>query len=131
MKILFIGIALIIFGIVSNLAAQSVPSASEIERSQELLNEQRELNRRIYDEDKVFVERIILKGASALTSGQIDGILGAFEQKWFSRHDIQGLIDAIEMTYKNNNLPIKPQISYQVNNDSLEITVKEMPASRE
>lgn len=127
MKLFLITIALIL-AVSMDLAAGGAPSASEIERSQQLLEEQKKLRERIYEEDGIFVERIILKGVGSLNSEKIDAILGPFQQKkWFSRRDIQDLIETIEAAYKNNKLPILPKVSYRVVDSSLEITVEETP----
>lgn len=100
-------------------------SASSIERSQEILKEDKVLRQKIEQEDKFFVKTIILKGAQKLSEDEIKGIIAPFQGQWITKEDIQQIIDSFKSIYeKKGALASRINTSYQFKKDNtLEITI--------
>lgn len=116
---IFIGILFIVSPFIFHgWALAAPPSTAQEERSREILQEDQELRNKIEEGEKVFIEKIVVKGASALSKEQLDEVILPLQKQWLSQKDIAGLEDAIRQLYI-------PEISSQISQDVLEITVKE------
>lgn len=102
------------------------PSASEIERTQEIIQEEEFLRDKLKTEEKVFIKKIIVKGITLLDEDKIKEIILPFQKHWLSKADIQQILDAIDQAYKQKGytgVPIK--ISSQIKKNCLKINVEE------
>lgn len=128
-KIRFISGSLLFVALVftfHSLVLAAPPSTAQEERSEELLRQNKELRDRIEKEEKVFIEKIVVKGASALSKKQLDELTLPLEKQWLSQSDIAGLEDAVRQLYiGNGHKKNPPGISSRISQDILEITVQE------
>jgi hemolysin activation/secretion protein len=109
-----------------------IPTASQIERSRELLEKEKSLRNELEKNNKVFIKKITLKGATALSKDQIREIILPFQRRWLSRQDIQQILDLIARAYQRAGYTGKPpQASFQLKKNNLEIQIKESPVPAE
>lgn len=101
-------------------------SASQIERSQEILKEEEVLRDKLKTEDKVFIKKIIVKGVTLLDEDEIKEIILPFQKHWLSKTDIQQILDAIGQAYKQKGYAGQPlKISFEVKKSCLRINIEE------
>lgn len=93
-------------------------SASQVLRSQEILQEQEELLKRLEQKEQFFIKKIIVKGAQAIGKKELKTLLAGFKQKWLTRKDIDQLIKSIEGLYRKLNKPV-PEITYSIKKHTL------------
>lgn len=109
-----------------NLSFAQVP-ASQVLRTQEVIEKEKELRKEIYREEKVFVKKIMLKGVNLLNQDRIKDIILPFQKKWLEKKDIQQIIESVKQAYKEKGYSEElVKISYQIiKNKYLEIDVDE------
>ncbi|MGE5197115.1 MAG: hypothetical protein ACM3IL_01250, partial [Deltaproteobacteria bacterium] len=71
------------------------PSASQIERSQELLDREQALRQELEKGEKTLIKKIIVKGVRKLTKKQIRQIVAPFQKHWLTKKDFEEIIDLI------------------------------------
>ena len=101
-------------------------SASQMERALELLEKEKALRETIEKGQKVFIKKIIVKGATLLSEERIKEIILPFKNHWLTEADINSILDSITAAYKQkgyNNQPVKAL--YQVKKNLLKIQVVE------
>ena len=76
-------------------------SASSIERSQEILQDDKVLRQRIEQEKKFFIKEIIVKGDLSLSEGETKDIIAPFKGQWITKEDILGIIDSLKSASAN------------------------------
>jgi hemolysin activation/secretion protein len=103
-------------------------SASTIQRSQEMLKDDKALRQKIEQEEKFFVKAIVLKGALKLSEEEIKDITVPFQGQWLTKKEIQQIIDSLKSAYEKKGVgPNRIKISYELKKDkTLEITVNEL-----
>jgi len=103
-------------------------SASTIERSQEILQEDKALRQKIEQEEGFFVKTIVLKGALRLSEGEIKDTIAPFQGQWMTKEDIRQTMDSLKSTYEKKGVETsRVNASYELKKDrTLEITVKEL-----
>ena len=103
-------------------------SASTIERSQELIQEDKALRQEIGREQKLFVKAIILKGALKLPQEETKGIIAPFQGQWLTKKNIQQIIDSLKAVYAKKGAGANRIIaSYELKEENtLEITFNEL-----
>lgn len=108
-----------------NVCFAQVP-AGQIQKSQEILEKEKELRQRIEKPQKQFVKKIEVKGASLLSEQELQEITLPFERRWLTRADIQKIMDLIIDTYEQKGYnATKLKLSYQIKNRRLKIQVEE------
>jgi len=125
--LLNLGLILFIFSIHAkvNCFAQS-SSASQAQRTEELLEKERQLEEKIQQPEKIYIKNIIVQGASLLDQEKIKEIIEPFSKYWLTKGDIQKIMDAIKVAYqKKGVLEQLVKVSYEVNEESLLIKVEE------
>lgn len=100
------------------------PTASQIERTQQLIEQEESLRSAIQKEKKVFIQEISVSGSSLLSAVQIKAIVEPFEKNWLTPLDIQQIIDALEEIYQEKGC-LLPEISYEIEGSKLLIKVAE------
>lgn len=117
-----ISIILVLFPLL--LGAQS---ASTIERSQEILQEDKVLRQKIEQEEKFFVKKIICKGCLRLSEEEIKEIIATSQAQWMTKENIQQIIDSLKSAYEKKGIKAdQVKVAYELKKDStLEITVNE------
>lgn len=106
-------------------AFAAVPTAAQIQRSQELLNKEQELKNKIEQGDSVFIDKILIKGVTLLTQDEVKDIIKPFQKKRsLKKDDIQQIIDAFTQAYYERGYFTQfKDISYTIKNKTLEIRV--------
>lgn len=104
--------------------AQTTPA--QLQRSQEILEKERALKDKLEKGEKVYIKKIIVKGATLLNQEQIKEIILPFQKHWLTKNDIQQILALIERAYINNGYATKLKgISYQIKKRILEIQIEE------
>jgi len=100
----------------------------QIERSQEIIQEDKALRQRIEQEEKFFVRTIVLKGTLKLPEEEIKDIVPPFQGQWMTKEDIQQIIDALKSAYEKKGIKSsRINASYELKKDkTLEITINEL-----
>lgn len=125
------GLGIILFFLLSALGnkvisfAQNITPA-QIERSQEILEEEKIIRDKLEKEEKVYIKKIIVKGVTLLSQAQIKEIISPFQKHWLTKEDIQQILDLLEKAYINNGYGNKVKgISYQIKKRVLGIQIEE------
>jgi len=99
----------------------------QIEKTQQDLEMERALRTEVEMGKKVFVKKIIIRGATLITEDQLKQIILPFEKHWLNGNDIKIIIDAIAADYKQNGYEGQPfKVSSDVKNGVLEINIEEV-----
>lgn len=102
------------------------PSASQIERTQEIIQEEKILRDKLKTGEKVFIKKIIVKGVTLLDEDEIKKIILPFQKHWLSKADIQQILDAIGEAYKEKGYVWQLlKTSFEIKGSYLEINVEE------
>ena len=127
--------SIIIIGIVSSVVLPftfhgftlAAPSqTAQEERSREILLEDKDLRAEIAEGEKVYIEKIVIKGASAVSREQLDEATLPFCKRWLTQRDIEGLEDTMRQLYLDKGYKESlPEIISEASQNILEITVKE------
>lgn len=125
-KLGYKNVVLLIIGLLSVKAASYATepvTGTEVLRSQELILEEKSLRDKVIDY-KVFIKKIIIKGADLLSQDKIKKIILPFEKKWLTKYDIQTIEDLIRQAYNKQGIPEeKLKLSSKVEKNILEITL--------
>jgi outer membrane protein assembly factor BamA len=109
-----------------NTCFAETPTASQIERSQELLEKEQILKNKLEKKDKVFIKKITVKGVTILTEDKIKEIILPFQKHWLTKKDIQQILDLLAQAYKQEGYAGKPpNTSFQIKKSNLEIQIGE------
>jgi hemolysin activation/secretion protein len=119
-------VCLLVFPIAVSFAAP--PTAGTIARSQDMLRQDEALRQEIEQGKKVFVEKIVLKGASKFSEKEIKDIISPFERNWLTKKDIQQIIDSLKAAYVKKRSDTRHlKIIYEIKKPgTLEIKVNEL-----
>jgi len=97
--------------------AQVQTSLSQVERSQELINENESLRKRVEGPEKNFIKEIILIGIN-LSEKRFKELISPYEKRWLSKYDIRLIVDSLENALKKDSGQA-PEISYEVKGQQL------------
>lgn len=102
-------------------------SVSQIEKSQQDLEKERALRAKIEQEEKVFVKKIIIEGATLISAERIKEIILPFQKRWLSKEEILQILHSLTAAYKEKGYSDQPaKISYQIKKASLKIKIEEL-----
>lgn len=105
----------------------SQPTPAQIERSQELLDKEKALREELERGEKVFVKKVIVKGATLLKPEKIEAIILPLEGHWLTKEDIRQVRALIEQAYlENGYLNEIKGVSSLVKKQILEIQIEEV-----
>lgn len=120
-------IIILFFIILENISLAAPTSVGQIQRSQEILEEEKRMTDKLTKEEKFLIKKIVVEGASLLSEDQIKEIILPFQDKWLSKTDIKEILYSINQAYRQNGYDKQPSsISYEIKEGSLEIEVKEL-----
>ncbi len=127
-RILLIILFFIFLGVATGSNCFAEPaSASQIQRSQELLEMEKALREQIEKGEKILIKKIVVQGVTLLTKDRVREIISPLENHWLTRDEIQTVLDLLKEAYKQKGYPNQPaKISYQIKKRSLIIEVKEL-----
>jgi len=120
----FIILAFFSLSILSLCFAQD--TASQIERSQEIIRGEEELMHKINREEKAYIEKIVIKGATKLSDDEINGIILPYQKKHLSKEDIQQVIELIKQKYEVKGIICVLKSDYQIEESVLTINIEEL-----
>ena len=101
-------------------------NASQVARSQELIQENEKLRKQIESEPRVYIKQVIITGSSQLSETELSEITFLFQKKWFLKKELPGIVDYICQAYKKKGIPESSfKINYQVKGEMLNIQVEE------
>jgi len=126
----FFSVFLLVFFIFGNLVGicfSASVSAGTIERSQEILKEDKTLRQRIEENEKFFIKKVTLKGISKISEEEVQEIIVPFQGQWMTKDDIQQLIDLVKSAYAKKGVKTdKLNVNYEIKERNLlEITFSE------
>lgn len=102
------------------------PTAGELLKSQEALEKERNLRKRVEGEEKIFIQQIIVEGIKLIPQEKIKEITLPFEKKWLSKNDIHQIILLIQGAYKDKGYTLSEnKVSHKVKKPRLIIKIKE------
>jgi hypothetical protein len=110
-------LCLILFSSAAPLIA--APSAGEILRSEELMEEDRYLREEIESKKTVFIDTIIVEGMDFLPAERIAGIIAPFEHRRLTREDIQQIRELLMQAYRDTGGKAGADLSYSVRENVL------------
>lgn len=103
-----------------------IPSAGQIEKTQQDLEMEKSLREEVEKGKKVLIRKIIIKGATLLTADQLKNIALSFNGHWLTESDINLVLDTVTSAYKENGYQDQPaKISYQLKKGYLEVSIEE------
>lgn len=125
----FISLIAVLNFIFLALPAQNICFAQEpakILKSQEELEKEKALRKKIKKQEKVFIKKIILHGVSLVSKEEIKNIILSYQKHWLSKEDIRQIIILIQGAYKNKGYKVgDDKIYYLIKKGNLIIKVKE------
>ena len=77
--------------------------ASRIEQSREDLDKEEALRKRISQEEKVFIKKVVVSGITLLDKEQVRETLLPYEGHWLSKEDIAEMLNSILQLYQKYN----------------------------
>lgn len=116
-----------IFGNLVGICFSAPVSAGTIERSREILKEDKILRQRIEENEKFFIKKVTLKGISKISEEEVQEIIVPFQGQWMTKDDIQQLIDLVKSAYAKKGVKTdKLNVNYEIKERNLlEITFSE------
>lgn len=120
-------ISLFIFNLMPNHTCLAQNASSEqIQQAQETALKEKQLQTKKDDSIKIFVKKIVIKGATCLTQKDIYSVIKLFQNKWLKKDDINQIADLISSLYMQKGFLDKPaDISFKFVNFVLEVEIKE------
>lgn len=123
-KILFFFV--LIFSLNPLISCWAQTSASQLQRSQEILQQEEALRKKLEEPEKVFIKNIIVKGVVLLNEEKIKEITTPFLKHWLTPTDIRQIIELIKQAYREKGYLKQPAaVSHQIKRRVLIITVLE------
>ncbi len=115
------------FGLRFGIGFCAEPSASQQQRTQELLEEEKLLRERLDKEEKIYIKGIKLEGITLLDKELLDEITQPFKKHLLSKEEIRHLIELIKQAYQDKGYTGHPaEISYEIKDNYLKIRVDEI-----
>jgi hemolysin activation/secretion protein len=106
------------------LAANVTPA--QVERSEQLIDQQGLLRQRLEKGAKVFVKEIEVTGASLIKTEDIKELIKPLEKSWVYKSDIQTVIESIKELYNKSGYEKRlKNITYQIKDGLLKIQIEE------
>jgi len=100
------------------------PSASQIQRTDELIKQGESLQKKIDGEKKTFIEEIIVEGVSLSNKDSLGELISPYHKHWLVDSDIQQIIDSVRQFYIKSGGKT-PEISYKIEDQKLVLRVLE------
>jgi hemolysin activation/secretion protein len=101
-------------------------SASKIQRTQDMLEQEKILRKKLEELQKIYIKEIAISGVTLLNDQEINTIISPFVKHWLTQEDLE-LIDELFMrAYAAKRQPeMPPKITYMFEDEKLIITVTE------
>ena len=123
-KLAVILVLLLTLGSFSSAKAQT--SASQLQRAQDLLEEEKAIRLKIEEPQKKYIKSIKVEGATLLNQDKIQELTAPFFRHWLTQEDINIILNSIKQAYKQEGYPNQPiEIRYELKGKVLWIKIKE------
>ena len=107
-------------------SAKAQTSASQLQRAQDLLEEEKAIRLKIEEPQKKYIKSIKVEGATLLNQDTIRELTAPFLKHWLAQEDINIILNTIKQAYKDEGYPNHPaEIRYQLKGKVLWIKIKE------
>ena len=104
-----------------------IPSASQIEREQEVLEREKGAENKLKKGQKVFIKEVTVRGANSLGKEQINALVSEYQGHWFSPGEIEDVRERIKGDYEKKGFENQPaKISFRIEKGHLWIDVEEL-----
>lgn len=124
--IFIIAVALILPALVPT-KSMAQTTAAQIQRAEDLTSEEINLRKKLAEDGRVFINKIIVKGAGLISGESIDQIISGFQKHWLTPSDIQQIIEQIKQVYQQSGLAGQlDKIEYQIKGNNLKILIQEL-----
>lgn len=101
-------------------------SASKIQRTQDMLEQEKILRKKLEELEKIYIKEITIKGVTLLDDQKINAIISPFVKHWLTQEDLQQINDLFIQAYAAKRQPeMPPEISFTFEDDTLIITIIE------
>lgn len=116
---------LLVFCLDAKTACFPQVSVGEAIRSEEILEKEVILRKKLQQEEKVYIKRISVEGAGLLSEEEIEAIVSPFQKHWLTKIEIKQILTLITQVYGLKSPSGEPaKISYQIKGKELKIEVK-------
>jgi len=107
-------------------SAKAQTSASQLQRAQDLLEEEKTIRLKIEQQQKKYIKSINVEGITLLNQDKIREVTAPFLKHWLTQEDINTVLDTIKQAYKQEGYPNQPaEIRYEIKGKVLWIKIKE------
>ena len=107
-------------------SAKAQTSASQLQRAQDLLEEEKAIRLKIEEPQKKYIKSIKVEGAALLSQDKIQELTAPFFRHWLAQEDINIILNSIKQAYVQEGYPNQPvEIRYQLKGKVLWIKIKE------
>ena len=117
-------IIVVTLAVLNPASAQNLPTASQIERTNQLLNAQDRLNKIIQSPRSFHIKDIILKVGGSCRKTSLKETIEPYKNRWLTETDIQELIELLKDSCNQ-----KTDISYRIKDNTLEIEIVDFQAN--
>ena len=108
-------------------AGWSQPTMGEINKTQQDIEMEKALRTEVEKGKKVYIKKIVVKGATLITEDQLKEIVLPFKNHWLGESDINLILESIINAYKQKGYEGQPsKISFRIKKSLLEINVEEV-----
>ena len=102
-------------------------STGQILKSEEILQKEEALRKKLKEQEKVYIKKIIVEGTSLLTDEEIKAVISPFQKHWLTKEDIQQILSLLRQVYAQKGyIGESVRVSYQVERKQLKIKVEEL-----
>ena len=101
-------------------------SASKIQRTQDMLEQEKMLRKKLEELQKIYIKEIAIRGVTLLNDDEINEIISPFVKHWLTQEDLQQIDELFMQAYeKKGYTQAPPEITYIFEDVKLIITVTE------
>ncbi|MCM8800305.1 MAG: hypothetical protein NC900_06270 [Candidatus Omnitrophica bacterium] len=124
MKRLFY-LIILFFNLVSLSFAQTPPISSQILKTEEDIQKEKILRKKLESEEKFYIKKITFEGIVSIEPKDLEEVKSLFEKRWLTKEEINKIFDALRDIYLAKNLNLPSDIQYTIKKRHLIIKVKE------
>lgn len=105
--------------------AQSQSPSSEIIKTEEEIQKEKFLRKKLQAQEKFYIKKIIFEGINLIELESLEEIKSSFENRWLTKDDIDKILDILKEIYLKKNFNFPLEIEYKIKKRNLIIIVKE------
>jgi len=97
----------------------------QVQRSQEMIQKEEQLQKKIDKPIKRFIKQILISGAKLLTEEQLNNAVSAFQNHWLGNDELDQISDSIKALYQQSGFNQFISIYFEFSDSVLNINIKE------